>query len=1004
MADSTPSDAASGSGETAPAALWDTLENKAIDAFGNSIHTSAQGLYLAIKRATRYAAVDPDRREIVLDLRAFLLAMLSIGLGDMPSRNYSSASTWFAEWLLKRTGDIAGLQSIANLGLTDTGALLSALEKGFEVVLSRSVRDAVHDAVDYADRTVGRTVADLRHFFAAMLASRSLASAFANVGWSLNTADLSDLRRDLYDRIGGSPSPREDMPAWQKILGEPQLPPSPRRDFLPSFDDDRPDPKSETTESEEEAKDHLDTEPDITALAQLICLERVTPPLSIGIFGGWGAGKSTFMNRLESRIDELAGEPAEQTPKESERNESPTGTDKFISHVVQIRFNAWQFADANLWASLTAEFFDQLRAGGFARRGGAVHANLVTQVNDHVHQLATTATATREAVAEAEKALVDAQKERDKAVEQVRTAPSATFSRALVETIATAYEKHKPDLVELGRRAYQDNPTKSIDAFVSTAKAAHSIWGQLKLILASVRAGPWRRLMFVAAILLAGLSVWAAVFLNPTDVVNRITAAGGWSALAALGAAAGAVLPGIRAVASIVRSTASFAQALDSQAAAGLKQILQLEAELKAAEAEAAARREAAARANKALARYVDPDGASNPPRLLRYVLEDDPDTKAIDREIGLIGRARRLFQAVDAIVAAKPCAADNAHQSVPDRIVLYIDDLDRCTHRQVYEVLQAIHLLLAFRLFVVVVAVDVAWIQAALAAQTEMGMPADPAASGDADEAERRKAAADVERRKRAIAYLEKIFQLPFWLRPLNTDGRDGGSYRAFVQDLLEPNKMVEDSKAATIAYRRLTLETAAPAGIADAQDGGDAVAAPAQVRETRAEALDAALTAVKLTQEEIDFLASPAIGAIAPRTPRGAKRLANVYRLVRARMNNPRSSPIPAADAEASRPIVALLVAIETGQPVEVADPLYEGLKTSAPETDIIEVAIHPEVQPSDPGPLALWLAFRACPALEEAVIKVMEARGDRPSLTVGDCLPVARLVRRYSFNRYQ
>ncbi|MEZ5024500.1 MAG: P-loop NTPase fold protein [Chitinophagales bacterium] len=42
------------------------------------------------------------------------------------------------------------------------------------------------------------------------------------------------------------------------------------------------------------------------------------------------------------------------------------------------------------------------------------------------------------------------------------------------------------------------------------------------------------------------------------------------------------------------------------------------------------------------------------------------------------------------------------------ERIVLYIDDLDRCPPKKVVEVLQAIHLILAFPLFVVVVGVDV--------------------------------------------------------------------------------------------------------------------------------------------------------------------------------------------------------------------------------------------------------------------------------------------------------
>lgn len=45
------------------------------------------------------------------------------------------------------------------------------------------------------------------------------------------------------------------------------------------------------------------------------------------------------------------------------------------------------------------------------------------------------------------------------------------------------------------------------------------------------------------------------------------------------------------------------------------------------------------------------------------------------------------------------------------DRIILYIDDLDRCPPERVVDVLQAVHLLLAFELFVVVVAVDSRWL-----------------------------------------------------------------------------------------------------------------------------------------------------------------------------------------------------------------------------------------------------------------------------------------------------
>jgi hypothetical protein len=52
---------------------------------------------------------------------------------------------------------------------------------------------------------------------------------------------------------------------------------------------------------------------------------------------------------------------------------------------------------------------------------------------------------------------------------------------------------------------------------------------------------------------------------------------------------------------------------------------------------------------------------------------------------------------------AGNRSALDAAGDALPaiDRIVLYVDDLDRCPPPRVVEVLEAVHLLLAGRLFV---------------------------------------------------------------------------------------------------------------------------------------------------------------------------------------------------------------------------------------------------------------------------------------------------------------
>jgi hypothetical protein len=183
--------------------------------------------------------------------------------------------------------------------------------------------------------------------------------------------------------------------------------------------------------------------------------------------------------------------------------------------------------------------------------------------------------------------------------------------------------------------------------------------------------------------------------------------------------------------------------------------------------------------ARKPLLAYGNGVHADTPEAMLQYFLFEDGSLQHYEKHVGIVSQARRSFEQLDMIVrdARKSRQATRKGSinvrnrdtkfipHVPDRIVLYIDDLDRCSHDQVYKVLQAIHLLLAFELFVVVVGVDMRWIEGALQTQ----FPSVP--NGDAAS------------HKRAVDYLEKIFQIPFWLRPLTTEGEKGdagGTYSA--------------------------------------------------------------------------------------------------------------------------------------------------------------------------------------------------------------------------------
>src|SRR5579864_5913782 len=98
--------------------------------------------------------------------------------------------------------------------------------------------------------------------------------------------------------------------------------------------------------------DLLQIEQDVLALATLIAARDSSPPLSIGLFGDWGSGKTFFMGQLRRTIAQLA-EEANQSKKM--QRDLP-----FYKRIVQIEFNAWHYVEGNLWASMVEHILENL--------------------------------------------------------------------------------------------------------------------------------------------------------------------------------------------------------------------------------------------------------------------------------------------------------------------------------------------------------------------------------------------------------------------------------------------------------------------------------------------------------------------------------------------------------------------------------------------------------------------------------------------------------------------
>ncbi len=106
-------------------------------------------------------------------------------------------------------------------------------------------------------------------------------------------------------------------------------------------------------------EDLLNLKDEIDALADMLMMRDLEPPVAVGILGGWGGGKSYIMHLMQNRILEVRSEGI----SESETwNENPNSDElyPYVGHIYQIKFDAWTYAKSDLWASLMQTIFFEL--------------------------------------------------------------------------------------------------------------------------------------------------------------------------------------------------------------------------------------------------------------------------------------------------------------------------------------------------------------------------------------------------------------------------------------------------------------------------------------------------------------------------------------------------------------------------------------------------------------------------------------------------------------------
>ena len=663
--------------------------------------------------------------------------------------------------------------------------------------------------------------------------------------------------------------------------------------------------------------DRLGLETEIDTLSALVASRSTKTPMSIGLFGNWGSGKSFFMQKMDERIrvfrDSAAGDP-----------ESP-----YCKSIIQLWFNAWHYIDQSLWASLGAEIFEGLAHGLTEVETKKDGPQLEDQRTTLLVKRADAEAQRQKAQEVLAKSTADLNLHRSE-IARIESQTDREVERSLgnkeiveeVLAVASSQEEVKTALDTAAKKlgwAELNDRSEVAARQLKEILALASYWQSLVTTVRTRTSARW----WLAVAAVAGLAVLLTPWFVPTassfeGTVRRIL-----SALIAFSLAASPVLAMAQRVTALVRGArAAMQKRIDDKRRGDLDA-----AERRRAEAEKnthADLKELEKRRTEV--EMIDQQlEAIKPSRQIVDFIRKRNQSTDYTQHFGVIARARQDFEELTRLMQLVRDDPTNEVLFTPvDRIVLYIDDLDRCPEDKVFEVLQAVHLLLAFPLFVVVVGVDPRWLFHSLRTRLR-------ALSGQSDD----DGNGDPEQRRgwqsTPLNYLEKIFQIPFTLRPM----RDTG-YEQLIDDLTTSPESKESVHGPQRVEVKATATTPEQPG-QGAVDPERAAKVPAQVvdaagnlpiSQTAAD-LDKRKQAVEHAKRAHARLAlSPwetshmkRLFPLIP-TPRATKRFVNVYRLFRGLTTGAeRTALIGNASDGGYRPVLVLL-AMVTGYPVEATE----------------------------------------------------------------------------------
>lgn len=623
-------------------------------------------------------------------------------------------------------------------------------------------------------------------------------------------------------------------------------------------------------------RDLLNIENDVRAFALLLASSEVKPPLAIALFGKWGSGKSFFMKHLEKRIKELSefqaflnkGEPSPLPNLVVEKG----GYCKGIAH---IWFNAWSYLDANLWAGLAHSLFEKL------------NEYITDQSKGEIEKLKVQVRLTKRL--QILHSDLEHFKEKKEQLETLKNRLNETKDKKVIKYFSTRYQEEVKTFLTNNGIPEKILSELTPDAIKERIELGTNLWDYLKRNSKQL----FQSVIPLMVALFLGKQLWGIANDNILPYLQSV-----WMNISAV------VLPVLIPVIKFYKSKKGTIDKLTSF-------ITELSTKARSDNA-------ALEKLQKEIAE-IDPiikevEGSieheySNNADITQLAIANFVATKSNQKEytdkLGMVSIIRKDFETLSELFHTEEQEehSDEYKEKLKEdrryiqeqfkedkkleRIILYIDDLDRCADNKVLEVIQAVHLLMAFPLFNVVVGVDNRCIHNALNYQYMLRYHQ----FQGVDKLEERIHEIKPEE------YIEKIFQIPFKLKEASSSdienlidhllehqvtddeaqeeddtilpltGTEQVELQQVVDKLYNPDSLVEDQEEPEEEEQEQPIEPEGQVG--------------SKSHDVRQFNMIEAADNLKLSKTELAYIKATAF--LVGNTPRTIKRFINIYRIIR-------------------------------------------------------------------------------------------------------------------------